>query len=62
MLKLEIGCALWLSRCLYEAHYDNHVNKFSKMFREGASIKFGSRNLAIPLEVSYEFLRASLGL
>lgn len=29
---------------------------------EGASTKFGSRNLAIPLEVSYEFLRMSLDL
>lgn len=29
---------------------------------EGASIKFGLRNLAIPLEVSYGFLMMSLGL
>lgn len=33
VLKFEIGCALWLSRCLYEAHYDSHVNKFFRMFR-----------------------------
>lgn len=34
MLKLEIGCALWLSKCLYEAHYDSHVNKVLRMFRK----------------------------
>lgn len=33
VLKLEIGCTLWLSRCLYEAHYDSHVYKFFRMFR-----------------------------
>lgn len=33
MLKIKIGCALWLSKCLYEAHYDSHVNKGLRMFR-----------------------------